>query len=349
VSDEPVISVCVPAYERPEMLRQLVTSFLKQDYPRKELVISDDSRSDAVQQMAEDFPQSSIRYARNPQNLGYGANLRVSMERATGECVVLMGDDDMFITRDALRRYADAFRSNPQVCYIASNRVQFSSNLRVEYLYHEWPHTRTFRAGDEALRSVWLSSVFIPGIAMRKDDVLRVYPDEQMLFPQVEAVGRMLLHHDGMGLANFAVAGRAHSGQLGFEAIVGRGIKGTERHGTLELLDIFDRLDDAGRLVELRHTFLEPTLVRQYRTMILKERTIVSRKDVLQTYRSFCASSSVARASRSLRASATAAAVVPPSVLVGMRSLAIATYRRRHLAEISAHETELQSMAGLDA
>jgi len=349
VTAAPMISVCVPAYERPRMLRQLVNSFLKQNYPRKELVISDDSRNDAVQQMAKQFPQSSVRYIRNSQNLGYGANLRASMERAAGDCVMLMGDDDMFLAKDTLSRYADAFRSNPEVYYIASNRVQFSSNLRVEYIYREWPQTRLFRAGAEALQGVWLSSAFIPGIAMRKDDVLRAYPDEEMLFPQVEAVGRLLLDHDGMGLANFGVAGRAHPGQLGFEAIVGRGIKGKERHGTYELLDIFDRLDDTGRFVELRREFLEPTLVRQYRTIILKERTIVPRREVLSTYRSFCASSPVARTSRSLRSSAMAAAVVPPSVIAAVRLLVIAAYRQRHLAELSAHEADLQLMAGVDA
>lgn len=345
---EPLISVCVPAYERPAMLRQLVTSFLKQDYPCKEIVISDDSRSDAVQQMVTRFPQSSIRYVKNPHNLGYSANLRASIERAAGECVILMGDDDLFIAEDALRRYANAFRTNPQVCYIASNRVQFSPRLRVEYIYNEWPHTRIFRAGAEALQGVWLSSVFIPGIAMRKDEVLCAYPDEQMLFPQVEAVGRLLLDHDGMGMATFGVAARAHAGQLGFEAIVGRGIKGKERHGTHELLDIFDRLDNSGRLARLRHEFLEPTLVRQYRTMMLKERTIVPRRDVLQTYRSFCASSPVARSSRSLRSSAIAAAVVPPSVLAGIRLLAMTAYRQRHLAEVSEYEGNISSMAGVD-
>lgn len=184
---------------------------------------------------------------------------------------------------------------------------------------------------------------------MRKDDMFRVYPDKQMLFPQVEAVGRLLLDHDDMALAKFGVAARAHSGELGFEAILGRAVKGTERHGAHELMDIFDRLADAGRFVELRHAFLEPTLVRQYRTRIPKERTIVPRRDVLQTYRSFCASSPDARTSRSLRLFAMAAVVVPPSGIAGTCLVAIATYRQRHLAEISLREAGLHSMTGVDA
>lgn len=149
-----MVRVCVPAYEPPGMLRQLVTSFLNQEYPRKELVISDDSRSDDLQQMGRQFPQTSIRYARNPKSLGYGANLRASIKRAAGECVALMGDHDMFLAKDALSRYADALGSNPEVCCIASNRLHFSrscgwstsiaNDRKLEYFGQELRRCRVF-------------------------------------------------------------------------------------------------------------------------------------------------------------------------------------------------------------
>jgi glycosyltransferase involved in cell wall biosynthesis len=49
--DQPKVSVCVPVYERPEMSRELIESFRRQDLPAKERCIADDEASDAVEQL----------------------------------------------------------------------------------------------------------------------------------------------------------------------------------------------------------------------------------------------------------------------------------------------------------
>jgi hypothetical protein len=224
--------------------------------------------------------------------------------------------------------------------------VQFSSDLKVEFIYKTWHNDCKYIAGVEGIRGIWFSSIFIPGIAMRRDELLRNYPEEQILFPQVEAAGRILLDHESMGLAFFGIAGRAHPKQLGFEAAVGRGIKGSERHGTEELLDIMGKISDTIDLGDLRRDFLEPALVRQYRLMILKERTIVPRKQVLSTYRRLCANSAAARMSFSLRAAAIAAQLIPRTVISALRVAVLAGYRVYKRQEIRAHEANLKTMVG---
>ena len=98
------ISLCVPTYNRPETLSQLINSFLKQDYPNKELVISDDTPNDSIYNLVKETNSNEIKYFRNNPGLGFSQNLLKAMERATGDYLILLGDDDILFTKKSTFR-----------------------------------------------------------------------------------------------------------------------------------------------------------------------------------------------------------------------------------------------------
>jgi glycosyltransferase involved in cell wall biosynthesis len=297
------------------MLRTLIGSFLAQSKDEKELVISDDSTSNDVERLVASFNCSSIAYFRNEANLGYGRNLLASIERARGDVIVVLGDDDAFVSPYALSRYASVFEANQSVLYAYSNQLQFTNDLRMDYLFRFFQKSRLFKRGREAFEALWLTSIFIPGMAFRAGPRFRaLYPEDEMLFPQLQLVGNLLARGDGYGISEPLVGGRAHGEQLGFYASKGERIKGSERHGTVELFEIFERLRKEHNL-DFDQEFMEHGLVERYRTMVLKEKLLLGNDRVRANYGNFCRASRLAAQSKSLRASFIVALLSPKPML----------------------------------
>jgi len=52
------VSICVPAYQRPELLKRLLDSILVQEYTRYEVVVTDDSPGTTVSDLIEPSAQT---------------------------------------------------------------------------------------------------------------------------------------------------------------------------------------------------------------------------------------------------------------------------------------------------
>ena len=305
------VSVCVPTYNRPEMVGQLIKTYLYQDYPNRELVISDDSSNDSVERVTMSFNDPSIKYFKNSENLGYCENLLVALERATGDYIVILGDDDLLLKENTLSRYARTFDENDETYYIYCNSVQISNDLKVDLLRHYFSEDTYINKGKEAMCSIWLYSTFIPGMGLRNKIPFRaLYPDHTMLYPQVEMVGHIINTYDSYGLSDFLVAGRAHDEQLGFKAVLGERVKGGELHGNVEIYQIFEYLKDKYSL-DLDDTFISVHQIRAYMEIMLKEKMFLGNKYIKLNYRNFCEMSDVARRSLKLKASYYIALVLP--------------------------------------
>lgn len=242
----PIISVVVPAFKRPEMLEDLIRSFELQTLDASELIIVDDCPEDEmVRQTVLRYGQQDprIRFYKNDVNLGFCKNLLRSIELARGLYIVVMGDDDIFMSFSALAEYRQVFDENPDVAYAYSNLVQFNGDYELDYAFKYFASSRKFSPGIASLRATWLRSCYIPGIALRNNaDLVRYYPEKDMLFPQVELVGKLLAENSSFGIARYLVAGRAHDSQLGFAAASGNLIKGDEKQSVDELGQIVRKL-----------------------------------------------------------------------------------------------------------
>lgn len=95
----PVLSICIPAYNRPELLRDCLATVLPQvarRADRVECIVCDDaSPRDPGPAIAGCAALGPFTYLRNPRNIGSHANfIRLTTELARGEFVWLLGDDD---------------------------------------------------------------------------------------------------------------------------------------------------------------------------------------------------------------------------------------------------------------
>lgn len=100
-----MISVCISTYEAQghglTMLDQLIQSTLAQDYEDKEIVVSDDSVNDEIENYCQNYP---IRYFRNERRGKSSINMNNAINQARGDIIKPMFGDDYFLAPDTLRR-----------------------------------------------------------------------------------------------------------------------------------------------------------------------------------------------------------------------------------------------------
>src|SRR5215218_1611305 len=117
--DPPRLSVCIPAYNRAELLAPLLDSIFAQTYPHFDVVICEDRspQRERIRAVAERYATQypgRVRYHENAENLGYDANFRELLRHATGEYCFIMGNDDL-VAPGALATVADALRRHANV------------------------------------------------------------------------------------------------------------------------------------------------------------------------------------------------------------------------------------------
>lgn len=96
---QPLLSICVPTFNRAPLLRLLLASLVREAYglgDRLEIVVSDnastDDTPDVVASVQADLP---LKYSRNPTNLGVAANIDAVVGLAAGTYCWIVGDDDL--------------------------------------------------------------------------------------------------------------------------------------------------------------------------------------------------------------------------------------------------------------
>jgi glycosyltransferase involved in cell wall biosynthesis len=109
------VSVCIPTYRHPELVRRALESVLGQTGVSLEVVITDDSPDDAVERVVADCGRPGwVRYVRNPSRLGSPENWNQAVRLAQGDYVKLLHHDDYLTTADGLRKFVALLEDHPE-------------------------------------------------------------------------------------------------------------------------------------------------------------------------------------------------------------------------------------------
>lgn len=108
------ISLCIPQYNRIHYLLKNLSVIEQQTYPNIEVAISDDASTDNTEAEINELVKTykfPIIYYRQPVNIGFDANLRKSLELATGDYCIMMGNDDTLSDREGIDKLVNFLKS----------------------------------------------------------------------------------------------------------------------------------------------------------------------------------------------------------------------------------------------
>ena len=126
------LSICIPTYNRAELLRECLASVIPQvlNYAEVEVIVSDNASPDRTQEVVEEFrgQYPKLLTYRNSKNLGYTGNQVKCFEYASGDYLAILCDDDLYqpgLVDRLLTVLADG-----EYAFIALNYFSFLSDVK---------------------------------------------------------------------------------------------------------------------------------------------------------------------------------------------------------------------------
>jgi glycosyltransferase involved in cell wall biosynthesis len=188
-----VISICVPTYARLDYLKIAIASALSQTYKDVEICISQDPKPDGPDLNIKDWcvgkalEYPNIKYNLNDQNLGLAGNWNRVVEMATGEYVVIIGDDDVLAENFIEALYVQIIKYNADVAF--SNQYFIDSEGQILYELTEKLNKDYCR--DELkllhpIKNVFNNSVPISASLIRRILLLKFPYDPNLNTPELE-------------------------------------------------------------------------------------------------------------------------------------------------------------------
>lgn len=201
-----LISLCIPAFNRPTTLRELLQSVATESETDFEICIREDMSPErvAIRDVVDEFrrshPDRTVRYAENARNLGYDANLRAMIEAAEGSYCMFMGDDDRLLP-GALGTVATALRTYPDTQVVLRSYATVGADGH-EVTHRYFPDARQFMPGAESIVTFFRRSIVISGVTVHRDNsaALRTDRFDGTLLYQLYLVGMLMSRGTGLFL-----------------------------------------------------------------------------------------------------------------------------------------------------
>ncbi len=151
--ESPRISICIPTYNRSDLLKKTLISVTRQTVKPYEVIVADNCSQDNTEEVAKSFP--GVVYYRNEKNLGLAGNSNRCIQFAKGEFVTILHSDDLIAPNwheywlSVLSRYKDS-----DIGVFFSSIFTIDSDGRAKIVYRIFSEERVLAPG-EAFRELW--------------------------------------------------------------------------------------------------------------------------------------------------------------------------------------------------
>ncbi|MDB5199925.1 MAG: glycosyltransferase family 2 protein [Chitinophagaceae bacterium] len=130
----PLISFCLSTYKRGEILKSTLESIRRQNFEDYEVIVSDNDVEESGRAVLEQMNDTRFKYFANKENLGMKPSFNKSLERSSGEYIVMMADDDpvYFDMASSLIKLSEQF---PEYGMYMGGCDWFCTNAEIAKLY----------------------------------------------------------------------------------------------------------------------------------------------------------------------------------------------------------------------
>jgi len=125
--NEVIVSICIPTYKNITSFERCLTSILSQTYNNYEIIITDDTPSDVVNDfvVTYDFKGKPYKYIKNKVRLGSPANWNEAIKYASGKYIKVLHHDDWFTYSHSLQIFVNTLENKPEasIGFVSSKNI----------------------------------------------------------------------------------------------------------------------------------------------------------------------------------------------------------------------------------
>lgn len=151
--NKPRISICIPTYNRSDLLKKTLISVARQTVKPYEVIVADNCSEDDTEAVAKSF--KGVIYYRNEHNLGLAGNSNRCIQLAKGNFVTILHSDDL-IAPDWHEYWLCVLNRNldKDIGVFFSSIFTIDSNDKAKIVYRVLSKERVLGAG-EAFNVLW--------------------------------------------------------------------------------------------------------------------------------------------------------------------------------------------------
>lgn len=217
-TNTPKVSICIPAFNAADYLRQAVESVLGQDYQDYEIVIIDNCSTDHTVSLVSELQQLSngrIRFYQNDRNIGLVGNLNRCLEYAKGAYIKFLCADDMLLP-GCLEKMAAGLDLHSSVKLVSCGRLVID-------MYGNKLGTRHYVAGDNIVSGKQVITRCLFGgnfigeptaVMFRKTDLKGCFREDMPQLSDMDMWFQLLEQGDLLSLEKPLCAIRSHPAQM---------------------------------------------------------------------------------------------------------------------------------------
>lgn len=123
---DPLVSICIPSYNRADLIGETIASALAQTYSNIEVIVNDNCSTDSSWSLLQELAakDSRIRIFQNESNLGAVRNWQAVMKHAQGEYALILWSDDL-IKETFIEKTLGSFSDD--VAFVMTGVQEFTS------------------------------------------------------------------------------------------------------------------------------------------------------------------------------------------------------------------------------
>lgn len=191
----PFISLCIPAYQRPHLLKRLLNSIERQTFRDFEIIITDDSPGTEVEEILKSFPQLPIDYSRNNPAAGTPGNWNRAMLKAKAPWLQVLHADDWLAGPGTLAIFAETCRKTSHSLIFCSSKEINVDGRELKEL-HPLP-AKLKKLQEDPLYLVCDNMIGHPSVVLHKKDSLLQYNQSFKWVVDIDYYIRFLAKYPG--------------------------------------------------------------------------------------------------------------------------------------------------------
>ena len=168
----PLVSFCFTTFKRHTHLMATLESIRKQSFIDYEVIVSDNDPEGSGRSVVEGFNDLRFKYFPNPENLGMKKSFNKSLERSSGNYIVMIADDDP-VYPDMLETLINLKNKYPGYGMYLGGCDLFCTHHQVAELYGLKVGTNTCLSNKHDLN---YTEVFQPGDFVKKLFTFGIFP-----------------------------------------------------------------------------------------------------------------------------------------------------------------------------
>lgn len=136
--NNPLISVLIPTFRRPRLLKRAIDSVLSQTYEHFQIYIFDDASADETPKVAAAYRDGRVHYHAHAKNIGISSNYNYALNKVETPLFVFLSDDDFFMP-SFLEEAVKAFAQYPDAGVFVGEMIYIDEKMRIMGVTaHDW-------------------------------------------------------------------------------------------------------------------------------------------------------------------------------------------------------------------